>query len=104
MSKDQRQDQLRPCQGCGRMTRNTRMSIKDYPNTVTRQTAEHCTKCARTERRNQRSEEELAQLEAEKQARREAGYAAARRDHDAFLRQRNARIANRQQHQRRISA
>lgn len=40
--------QVRKCEGpCGRLTRNTKMSKKDFPDTVTRATATLCTSCHR---------------------------------------------------------
>jgi hypothetical protein len=39
---------IRMCEGtCGRMTRNTKMSKAQYPDTVTRVTATHCQACNR---------------------------------------------------------
>lgn len=39
-------NRLRPCKGtCGRMTRNTKMPLAQFPDTVTRCNADYCTAC-----------------------------------------------------------
>jgi hypothetical protein len=39
-------DRLRPCKGtCGRMTRNTKMLARDFPDSVVRVNADYCAAC-----------------------------------------------------------
>lgn len=91
-------NQVRKCEGtCGRMTRNTKMSKADYPDTVTRVTATHCQSChkaltvtggaeplakeaAREARKEQQAaERQAAALRVREQVERERAARAARR-------------------------
>jgi hypothetical protein len=85
--------QVRVCEGgCGRLTRNTKMSKADYPDTVTRATATHCTSCQRVKLIAEgKPVPKTGPSEEQKEARRQAGYAAAERARTLFEQDRLAR-------------
>lgn len=90
--------QIRPCQGpCGRMTRNTKMSKAQYPDTVTRVTATHCQACHKA--LVNAGDAELPAREAAREARKAAlsveRLAAAERVREQVVRERAARQARR---------
>lgn len=87
-------EQIRPCEGtCGRMTRNTKMSKAQYPDTVTRVTATHCQSCNRA--LVDAGDAELPAKEAAREARKERlsaeRLAAAEQVRMAIVRERAAR-------------
>jgi hypothetical protein len=90
--------QIRPCQGpCGRMTRNTKMSKAQYPDTVTRVTATHCQSCHKA--LVNAGDAELPAREAAREARKlalqEERQAAAHRARQAIEVERAARARRR---------
>lgn len=95
---------VKPCAGtCGRMTRSTRYTAEQLPNTVTRITADLCAACKRDADKAAKTPEELAAEEAERLQRKEEGYEAARKAAAAFSAQRAARQRARQARDARLN-
>lgn len=90
-------DQIRKCEGtCGRMTRNTKMSKDDYPDTVTRVNGTHCQACYRALAEPDPSfEKMMARREERKQALAVERLAAAERVRAQVAADRAARAAKR---------
>lgn len=97
-------DNLRICGGtCGRMTRSSRYTVKDFPGTISRQTASLCTSCYMAEKKEAKTPEQLAAEEAEKEAKKQEGYAAAEKANAQFLAERRARQTARLARQARLT-
>lgn len=95
---------LRVCGGtCGRMTRSSRYTVKDFPGTISRQTASLCTSCYVAERNAAKTPEELAAEKAEKLAKKQEGYDAAEKAHAQFLADRRRRQTERLARQARLT-
>lgn len=92
-------DKIRLCGGtCGRKTRPTSVLKKAAPDTVTRINGTHCGPCWAAVSGKDRPVKapDPAEVAAEKERKRQAGYDAAFKAEEIFARQRRERIAKRQ--------
>ena len=89
-------DQVRKCEGtCGRLTRNTKMSKADYPDTITRVNATHCGSCFKALPENVRPKPTPRQLSTAQEKLRAERLESAHRAREQVEADRQARIQRR---------